>query len=186
MEGLFKLLFYVVIIIVWGISNAAKKNRWEDNIPNFPKTPPPRRPPSKPVYKKPLRQDGLLSHQEKVKISVEARKLNLSYDELLARRRNELETARQRQMQPKKKPLPIFKQPQTGHLREGMHSSEGPKIEPETVEPILKTEPILGQVTKKQAIDLKSSIKEGIIWSIILGPPRSKLRYNGSNPASRR
>ena len=76
MEGLFKLIIYLVILVFWVMSNVKKKNRWEDNIPDFPedKTPPP---PPKPQQ---LRPEGELSHAEMVQRSYEEKLFVQSLD----------------------------------------------------------------------------------------------------------
>ena len=167
MEALFKLLIYVVIIVIWVISNIKKQGKWEEKIPEFPKEPSPPFPDSR--QKRPQREGDFdqISQREK------ARLRQMTYDEVLAMRRKKFQTIKEKNI---KKSKPKLKM-------EFVPSFEGPPpAEEKPAQPLIIPETI----EEKPAYRLQSSIKDGIIWSIILGPPRSKLPFERRNPPIKR
>jgi len=168
MEDFFKLIIYIIITAFWIISNLKKQSKREEKIPDFPEEPsyPKKdRPKTQPAFDAPLPEG--ISESEQIKTADKQAappSPQITFDEYLPGRRQETQMKRQRKKQ--KKPLkPSF---------EGVEYPEPKKGE--------KKEQILRPVTEeKPALTLNSSIKEGIIWSIILGPPRSKRQFCWGN-----
>lgn len=167
MDGFIKVLFYLIIIVFWIVSNIKKQGKWEEKIPDFPEDISPPRP-KKPKYQEPQREGESVSDEEKVKRSYESFKL--TYDEKLAMRRKK-----------------------TQSLLKKQRAKKSPDIQPQPVlaaaKPAQKVEPLiikLPTVIEKQTYHLESSIQEGVIWSVILGPPRSKLRFDWKSSLLRR
>lgn len=146
---MFKLIFYLIIITIWVISNTKKQGKWEEKIPDFPEEPPPSPKTDRTIrYQEPMREGAF----EDFKTTPEEA---LSYKE--------------------KSTLP----------RKKIKKLQKPKLVPPVTPEIKPVQPIFAPKIaaplpsfSEEPIYLKSSVKEGIIWSIILGPPRSKLRFD--------
>jgi len=170
MEGLFKLIFYIIIITFWVISNMKKRGKWEEKIPDFPKQPslPQRgRVMPKPVEPEPLRE-GPLAKLVESSADETVPSPSMTFDELLRLRRKQTLEIRDKK-KVKKIVEPVVP------LKPTLKDKE-------------KTKPVVPVPTieEKPAFRLDSSIKDGIIWSVILGPPRSKERFDWKNPPTGR
>ncbi|MBU1086622.1 MAG: hypothetical protein KKD05_03795 [Candidatus Omnitrophica bacterium] len=56
MDGLFKLVFYIIIGIVWILSNTKKQALWKEDDPNFPPAKPKVNPLPKPKMDQPFQE----------------------------------------------------------------------------------------------------------------------------------
>ncbi len=159
MDSLFKLIFYLIIIIFWALNNTKKQRDEEQNLPIPPKSPPAplKKQPQEPSPRQPAEQDiSNKSDQPSIlpEISV------LDREQILQMRLRKTKTVKKK------------------HLKEKPVTKIPPKPEIKTPEAETELALVLKKKTKKTTLCLKSSIKEGIIWSIILGPPRSRVRFN--------
>ncbi|MFH1093993.1 MAG: hypothetical protein V1739_07570 [Candidatus Omnitrophota bacterium] len=167
-SSLFKFIFYLIIIIFWTLNNARKLNNRQSNSPVGPKQP-------LGAFKKPVPKPASLQpeKQEIFDLNAQADVLPdvsmMPYDQILEMRREKVKARKDRQL--RKKPAPEAV---------SVPDEEKPDKEPVPAIPLLKEE------IKKPTLILKSSIKEGIIWSIILGPPRSRERFNWKGSAFQR
>ncbi|MCP4650077.1 MAG: hypothetical protein GY853_08385 [PVC group bacterium] len=167
MEGLFKFIFYGIIIVVWAISNAKKKGRWDDEVPDFSgDSIPPAKPRPKPVYQAPS-HEGEIKQPSYSRPKPPSDKYSTAYEKKLAQRKKRLETLKTKQKpEPEQTPLPLYSEPK-----------EKVKV---------NSQPFLHTSTKKKGYILQSPPKEGILWSIVLGSPRSKTRFDWTNPPIRK
>ena len=174
MEGLFKLIIYVIIFIVWSAAQAKKKERWDEKIPNFPTTPKPK--PKTDNYHPPQKP-----YQQKAKWEMD--EASLAYQRNLEMRKNKHHSpAPTRHQVPgregvfpeevkiKKPSKPVFKEPVV------INNPQELKLEPVKIDIPLRS--VAAKVEKKAYYHLKSPAKEGIIWSIILGSPRAHKTYS--------
>ena len=84
----------------------------------------------------------------------------MSYDQILEMRRLKAKNIKSRRNQ--EKPAPA--------------ATSLPELWDKDISPV-STAPLLKEKIKKPGLVLKSSIKEGIMWSIILGPARSRRPF---------
>ncbi|MCG2711257.1 MAG: hypothetical protein L6416_02890 [Candidatus Omnitrophica bacterium] len=156
MGSLFKFIFYLIIIIFWVLNNTKKQEKWKKDSSAEPEQP-------SEHFKKPVPEPASLPpamegiFDEKTQADVVSEVSMMPYDQVLQIRRKKTNR------QIREKPAPA--------------AASLPDEETADEEPILSV-PLLKEKIKKPALILKSSIKEGIIWSIILGPPRSRERFN--------
>ena len=166
MEGLFKLLFYLIVILIYVFSNAKKRDKWMDKIPEFPQQPPddpwPAKDLPRPQDSEPERE-GAFTAKENAPSDNE--------DEVVL-----LESSPYDVPLPRKKPRVLREKTRTP-----------PRPEPAAPEPqhSVSVSPAQPEDSDDQAV-LKSSIKEGILWSIVLEPPRALQPFNRKNPLNRR
>ncbi len=160
MDGLFKLIFYIIIGIVWALSNK-KQAKWEDKKQNFPKTPQiPSRPTTTPKMQQPTKSPSLSFNDSAPSFDIFK---DSYYNQKLAIKKKRLEDKIKKR---KDMDVPI----------------KEPQIIKKTKEPVkASTVTLISKVRKKQSYHLKSNIKEGIIWSIVLGPPRAKQSLSSMN-----
>jgi len=158
-----KLLFYLIILAIWVISNLKKQGHWEEKIPDFPEDSSPA--PAKIPPKEEPAEEGYFPNTPKNLPEKPAEETSVSYDEKLAIRREKLQ-ALKTQLADLKKEAPLVSAGETAN-----------NIKPTSQ---------LYFFEEEKPSSLQSGIKEGIIWSIILGPPRSKLRFDGKNPPLQR
>ena len=172
MEGVFKLIIYVIIFIVWSVAQAKKKKRWDEKIPDFP---------AKPEYKKPPehnvpQREGL--QQQQPQPTRKTHNPNWKMDEASLAYQRKLEMRKKRlhsveptiNLEPKREDPPIEKKYIEPIVIENAYQPTEIKLPALSIPLVTKT----ATVEKKTYYHLKSSIKEGILWSIILGQPRSK------------
>ncbi|MDD5745988.1 MAG: hypothetical protein PHO30_01860 [Candidatus Omnitrophica bacterium] len=153
-----KLLFYLIILAVWIISALKKQGHWEEKIPDFPEDSSPL--PSRNPQAERTDEEGYFPGAPG---TPPLKKPALSYEKKLELRRKKLLALKNGINEPKVITTEIIRQP-----------SAAPDA------------PARDYFEEKPPSSLQSSIKEGIIWSIILGPPRSKLRFDGKNPPLQR
>lgn len=155
MAGFMKFLIYFIFIVIWIISNLKKQGKWEEELPKFPKEAP-SLPPlrTRPVEQEPHREglsDGSVNFEPE-------EKTDTNYDELLAFRRK------------KNRKTPI-------EIKPVQPAAEPPLLSNQAQPETLKKSRIK-LVTKKHPYRLQSNLKEGIIWSVILGASKSKLYFD--------
>ena len=162
MDSLFKLILYLIIIIFWALNNTKKQKKWEKDLPILPKPPDEslKKPVQEPASLEPARQDIF---DQNIQADMLPDASMISYEQILETRREKAKARKNKQL--RKKPV--------------LEAAPGP--ETKAVEAKTETAPPLSKETKKPALYLKSSIKEGIIWSIILGPARSREHFNWKN-----
>ncbi len=162
MDSLFKLIFYLIIITFWVLNNTKKQKKWEQDSPDLPEDPyrTLKRPVQEPA---PPLEPAKEIIGEKVQTVIVPDISMLSPEQILEIRRERAKTRKDRQI--RKKPAP--------EAASALEVKSAHK-KPEPAPPRLKE-------TKKPTLYLKSSVKEGIIWSIVLGPPRSRVRFNWKN-----
>ena len=91
---MFKLIFYLIIIAIWVISNIKKQGKWEEKIPDFPEEPPPSPKTDRTIrYQEPMREgafEDFKTAPEKV----------LSYEEKLVRHRKKIKKLQKPKLAP--------------------------------------------------------------------------------------
>ncbi|MFH1459081.1 MAG: hypothetical protein ABIG64_01730 [Candidatus Omnitrophota bacterium] len=168
MEGLIKLIFYLLIMVIWVVSNLKKQEKF-----NTIKKPP------KPYVPDALTKSNLAAGDFGLEQFVQDYQIkdlpqregdflkdvqsDQSYEERLAVRRKKFNDLKQKSL--KKISLTKAKTEQIQTKKTDFVLPEPSKLKEE--KPIVK---------KTDSLSLKSNIKEGIIWSIILGPPRAKIK----------
>ncbi|MFH1061752.1 MAG: hypothetical protein V1747_02565 [Candidatus Omnitrophota bacterium] len=163
MDGLFKLIFYIIIGIVWVLSSAKKQEQRQEQKPNLPKTPL-RSNKLRPILRleqQPERQDAF-SDQPSPALFGEFKKSY--YDEKLDMKKKRLQNNKKKQL-----------------IADSIKITLGPDGLEEVPEPeqgLPSIPAVVSNLRQKQTLHLKSSLKEGIIWSIVLGAPRSKQIFN--------
>ncbi len=158
MDGLFKLLFYVIIGIVWILSNRKKQTLWKDEEnPDFSAQKPKVNPLPKPRMDQPS-HEGIFSEAEKT-ASFDPFKESY-YDKKLEMKKKRLQEKKDHAV-PASLAVPI------SNINLPVEKIAKPSIPA-----------ISASSRQKQSYHLKSSLKEGIIWSIVLGAPRSKHVFN--------
>jgi hypothetical protein len=193
-DGLFKLLIYIIIGVVYFLSN--KKQIEADNKkPNYPKPAQkplrPQTPVTKPRYEerpqregdfadnnqKPVQDVNRVSYQ-KFKQSFEDDGITASFDQFKRSYYDEKLEAKKKRLEEKRlgkkaaKPAPV------------MFADKQEKTT--TAAKVVDIKPRVAHLGDRQGYHLKSNIKEGIIWSIVLGPPRAKQTVNwGKSPVNR-
>jgi hypothetical protein len=163
MDDLFKLIFYVIMVIVWVISSARKQA--EQDKEN-----------SKLANKTPLKPKIISNFEPEPE--AEGDFFTESVNDPLIRfgisDYNQQLDIIKKQMQIKKTPLII-----EDAVKEPLIIDEPEEMpELEQIQPSIT--PIVRNLRQKKSYHLKSSLKEGIIWSIVLGAPRSKQTFNWS------
>ncbi len=165
MGSFIKFIFYLAIIVIWILSNVKKQGKWEEEIPKFPEDFPAPSPSQtgKPQFEEPM-EEGMQVPKEK---TVSYPEEPSPYAEPSPEMTYEEKLAQQREKFIKKKVL--IEQPAL--IEVAAEASAAPAL-PEQISVQPQAETIF------QPYRLKSSIKEGIIWSIILGQPRSKSPFD--------
>ncbi|MBU1043543.1 MAG: hypothetical protein KJ915_03990 [Candidatus Omnitrophica bacterium] len=180
MDGLFKLIFYIIIGIVWVLSNKKNQALWDEEQSNLP----PKQPQAKPLPKP----------------KIDPAFLNSIFPEPMPEREGMFAQAEQPSREglssEPEQPAPFdhFKQSyydkKLEMKKQRLHKQKKTKLK----QPVLQTDfntddyvektakpsapAIVANRRQKQSYHLKSSLKEGIIWSIVLGAPRSKQTFN--------
>lgn len=168
MDELFKLIFYIIMILVFVISSIKKQEEQDKQNPNSAK-----RTPLKPTMIIPQIIAEFESEPE-----AEGDFFTESSNDPLTKfgisdYNQQLDIIR-KQMQIKQETKIIadsIKEPLIIDTLEEM---------PESEQTMPSITPIVNNLRQKQPYHLKSSLKEGIIWSIVLGAPRSKQTFNWS------
>jgi len=166
MESLLKLIFYLIIITFWALNNIKKQRTWEKDLPSPPEHPSEsEKPVQEPSSLQPAKLDIIDKNAQPIVPEVSM----LSYEQILEMRRERAKARKDKKL--RKKPAP----------------AAAPKPETKAVEAKMEVIPALSKKeVKKPTLYLKSNVKEGIIWSIILGPPRSRVHFNWkSSPIQR-
>jgi len=170
MDGLFKLIFYIIIGIVWVISNNKKQTLWkEEQNSDFPAQRPQANPLPKPRMDQPFSgeifPEAVLPSREGLSSKPEQPAIFKQFKESYYDKKFEM----------KKKRLQAKKQSDVPAIS----NTSDLKINlPEQEKKASSIPAIVANRRKKQSYHLKSSLKEGIIWSIVLGAPRSKQALN--------
>ncbi len=159
MDSLFKFIFYLIIIVIWALNNIKKLEKKENYSPSLPKRP------AVPI-KKPVQQTSALPSSREGIFDENAEVLQpdisiTPYEQQVLQMRREKAKAI-RDSKPKKIPVP----------------ETVATFEENTQEGDLVAKPKQLIEIKKPSLGLKSTVKEGIIWSIILGSPRARVPFN--------
>ncbi|MFH2138865.1 MAG: hypothetical protein ABII88_10175 [Candidatus Omnitrophota bacterium] len=169
MEALVKLIIYGIIIVIWVISNTKRKGSWDEKLPDFSENTFPSARPRKTKADNEPQREGV-NYQPPVQKKID--KYSETYERNLAARKKQwqrVKTAGKTPQPQETKPvdLPPLPTPETTMFTEPQNAF------------LIKNE-------KKQTLRLQSSIKEGIMWSIVLGPPRSQFHFSWTQPPIRR
>jgi hypothetical protein len=151
MNNIIKLLFYSIVFASWFFFVLKKQGKWQEKIPDFPEEP-----------------DSAASPDPEKQPPVKGYFPGTTAPEDSIKKPARLTEEQHRELYLKKMRLPelIFDEEQPPK------TPSPQKIRPTTIPE---------QIEEKQNSYLKNSLQEGIIWSIVLGPPRSKLRFGTKN-----
>lgn len=166
MDGLFSIIFYIIMGIVWVISTAKKQEELKKQTPNLAKRTPLK--PTIPIPQVITRFEP--EPEEEGDFSTESSNDTLA--KFAIADYNQQMDIIKKQLQIKQKIQIIedsIKEPFIIDALEEM---------PEPEQTLPSITPIVDNLRQKQPYHLKSSLKEGIIWSIVLGAPRSKQSFN--------
>lgn len=159
MGSLFKFIFYLIIIIAWALNNTKRVDKVINNLSSKPRPP---SPPKKETDQIPLalrpQKEAIFDQNRQKKTLLDTSML--SYEQFAEMRREKAKSIKEKRINKKTEPKkPLAVDNKSKDLFVGVQVKKQKK-------------------TENPSFALKSSIKEGIIWSIILGPPRSKVPLN--------